>query len=70
MRVWLVPIIASLVMAVPLSALSGVQISKRAPATFRLDSPYTLREPAIVKRAMRERVRLEAALSAQRIPAK
>ncbi len=67
--VWLVPIIASLVMAVPLSALSGVQISKRAPATFRLDSPYTLREPAIVKRAMRERERLETALTLIKHPA-
>jgi membrane glycosyltransferase len=67
--VWLVPIVASLVMAVPLSALSGVQISKRAPATFRLDSPYTLREPAIVKRAMRERARLETALAPVKHPA-
>jgi membrane glycosyltransferase len=59
---WLVPIVASLVLAVPLSALSGVQISPRAPATFRLDSPYTLREPPIVQRAVRERARLALAL--------
>lgn len=66
---WLVPIVASLVLAVPLSALSGVHISKRAPATFRLDSPYTLREPAIVQRALRERARLTLALAAPKAPA-
>lgn len=66
---WLVPIIASLVLAVPLSALSGVQISNRAPATFRLDSPYTLREPAIVRQAMRERERLSVALATPKAPA-
>ncbi|MEH6646093.1 glucans biosynthesis glucosyltransferase MdoH [Sulfitobacter sp.] len=65
---WLVPIIASLVLAVPLSALSGVQISNRAPATFRLDSPYTLREPAIVRHAMRERARLALALASPKAP--
>lgn len=59
---WLVPIVASLVLAVPLSALSGVQISQNAPATFRLDSPYTLREPSIVRRAVQERARLALAL--------
>ena len=59
---WLVPIVASLVLAVPLSALSGVQISQNAPATFRLDSPYTLREPSIVQRAVQERARLALAL--------
>lgn len=67
--VWLAPIVASLVLAVPLSALSGVEISPRAPATFRLDSPYTLREPAIVQRAMRERARLTLALEARPLKA-
>ncbi len=66
---WLVPIVFSLVMAVPLSALSGMVISKRAPATLRLDSPYTLREPAIVKHALRERARLSQTLAAQKVPA-
>jgi len=66
--VWLVPIVASLVLAVPLSALSGVRISARAPATFRLDSPYTLREPAIVRRALRERALVGAALSQPEAP--
>jgi len=66
---WLVPIVASLVLAVPLSALSGVEMSKRAPAPFRLDSPYTLREPAIVQNAMRERARLTLLLDAKELPA-
>ncbi len=66
---WLVPIMMSLLLAVPLSALSGMQVSERTRATFRLDSPYTLREPAIVQRAMRERARLEVALKAREIPA-
>ncbi|UWR21642.1 glucans biosynthesis glucosyltransferase MdoH [Sulfitobacter sp. S190] len=67
---WLVPIVASLVLAVPLSALSGVTIPRSAPATLRLDSPYTLREPAIVRSAMKERARLGAMLNGpQNIPA-
>ncbi|MEQ6202379.1 glucans biosynthesis glucosyltransferase MdoH [Sulfitobacter sp. HNIBRBA2951] len=67
--VWLLPIMASLVLAVPLSALSGVAISKNAPATLRLDNPNTLRNPAIVRRAMAERARLEAALNVSKLPA-
>ncbi len=59
---WLLPIMISLLLAVPLSALSGVVIPARAPAALRLDSPYTLREPAIVQRARQERARLELAL--------
>ncbi|QUJ77924.1 glucans biosynthesis glucosyltransferase MdoH [Sulfitobacter albidus] len=60
---WLAPIVASLVLAVPLSALSGVKISKNAPSTLRMESPYTLREPAIVKHAMAERARFGALLA-------
>lgn len=67
---WLMPIMASLVLAVPLSALSEVQVSRRAGSTFRLDSPYTLREPAIVQRALQERARIELALDAADITAK
>ena len=66
---WLVPIVTSLVLAAPLSALSGVRISPRAPASLRLDSPYTLREPAIVKRAMVERARLTDSLKQPVLPA-
>ncbi|MGJ8594344.1 glucans biosynthesis glucosyltransferase MdoH [Sulfitobacter sp.] len=66
---WLVPIVFSLVFSVPLSALSGMQVSERASAAFRLDSPYTLREPAIVRHALQERARLEGLLRAKDIPA-
>ncbi len=60
---WLVPIMASLVLAVPLSALSGAKLSSRAP--FRLDSPNTLREPAIVARARCARAHLREVLAAE-----
>ena len=66
---WLVPIVFSLVFSVPLSALSGMHVSERASAAFRLDSPYTLREPAIVRHALQERARLEGLLRAKDIPA-
>jgi len=61
---WLLPIMASLLLAVPLSALSGVKIANRAP--FRLDSPHTLREPAIVTRAMGARAHLRDVLAAEK----
>ncbi|KEJ89785.1 glucans biosynthesis glucosyltransferase MdoH [Sulfitobacter donghicola] len=67
--VWLAPIMISLLMAVPLSALSGMKVPENAPAPLRLDSPFTLREPAIVRRAQRERERLEITLAARDIPA-
>lgn len=60
---WLLPIVISLTLAVPLSALSGVSISSHAPDTLRMESPYTLREPAIVRRAMEERRRIGAMLA-------
>ncbi|WP_299415416.1 glucans biosynthesis glucosyltransferase MdoH [uncultured Sulfitobacter sp.] len=66
---WLVPIMLSLLLAVPLSAMSGVRVSPHAPAPLRLDSPNSLREPAIVKRAALERTRLQAALAAAKLPA-
>jgi membrane glycosyltransferase len=56
---WLVPIVASLVMAVPLSALSSLNLARRAPEGFRLDSPYTLREPRIVTSARSNRALLK-----------
>ncbi len=58
---WLVPIVASLVLAVPLSALSARPLPAGAPV--RLDTPYTLREPAILRTALRERARIMARLS-------
>ncbi len=59
---WLTPIIVSLVLAVPLSALSGVNLLRHAPPALRIDSPHTLREPAIVTRARLERDRMKALL--------
>jgi membrane glycosyltransferase len=67
---WLVPIVASLVMAVPLSALSGLDIAACAPRGLRMDSPNALREPAIVKRARAARQQIKAqVLAAETIAA-
>ena len=52
---WLIPIMTSLCLAVPLSALSAVPLSERLPGALRMDSPNTLREPAIVSQARTER---------------
>jgi membrane glycosyltransferase len=59
---WLAPIVASLCLAVPLSALSAVNIAKRWPGGFRMDSPNTLREPAIVLKARKERAQMQRML--------
>lgn len=67
---WLVPIVFSLVMAVPLSALSGVNVSSRAPEKLRMDSPHTLREPQIFTRAKAARAGIKAELDADKMPAK
>ncbi|TMM51650.1 glucans biosynthesis glucosyltransferase MdoH [Sulfitobacter sabulilitoris] len=58
---WLIPIVGSLCLAVPLSALSAVDLS-RGMAGLRMDSPLTLREPAIVSHARAERSRLRSLL--------
>ncbi|MEM8576909.1 MAG: glucans biosynthesis glucosyltransferase MdoH, partial [Pseudomonadota bacterium] len=47
---WLLPIAASLALAVPLSALSAVDVS-RGPRGLRMDTPLSLREPQIVRAA-------------------
>lgn len=65
---WLVPIALSLVLAVPLSALSALNIAKRAPAGLALNSPYTLREPAILTEALAARARIKAQITAD-VPA-
>ena len=62
MSPWLLPIIASLLLAVPLSALGSLNLVRHAPRMLRLDSPNTLREPAIVTRARVERARMGALL--------
>ncbi|MEO0938123.1 MAG: glucans biosynthesis glucosyltransferase MdoH [Pseudomonadota bacterium] len=56
---WLVPIAASLALAVPLSALSAVRVA-RGPRGLRMDSPLTLREPAIARAARDARVALKS----------
>ncbi|MGJ5618453.1 glucans biosynthesis glucosyltransferase MdoH [Sulfitobacter sp. MF3-043] len=67
---WLVPIVFSLVLSVPLSALSALNIAGRAPEGLRLDSPHTLREPGIVTRARAERALLKGQLTAaDKVPA-
>ncbi|PJI84262.1 membrane glycosyltransferase [Yoonia maricola] len=57
---WLAPIAFSLVLAAPLSKLSGMRVSDLAYRVLRLDSPQNLREPRVVRRARDERARLKA----------
>lgn len=52
---WVIPIALSLALAVPLSKLSALRITSRTPKPFRLDTPQSLREPRIVRRARIER---------------
>lgn len=64
---WLIPIAFSLLLAVPLSALSAVNISGRAG--LRMDSPNTLREPRIVTNAKKERAAFKGLLDRSKVPA-
>jgi len=61
---WLFPIMASLLMSVPLSALSG-----RTAARLRLDNPLTLREPTIVSDARTARAEMRAQIDTPNIAA-
>ena len=61
---WLIPIMASLLLAVPLSALSATTAS-----ALRLDNPLTLREPSIVGHARIARADLRAQIEARDIAA-
>ncbi|MFK7837743.1 MAG: glucans biosynthesis glucosyltransferase MdoH [Sulfitobacter sp.] len=65
---WLLPIAASLLLAVPLSALSSLNIARRAPRGLAMNSPYTLREPAIVTRAKKARAQVKSHLTVK-VPA-
>jgi membrane glycosyltransferase len=65
---WLLPIALSLVLAVPLSALSALNLASRAPRSLALNSPYTLREPAIVTRAKVARAQIKDQLTSN-VPA-
>jgi len=60
---WLLPIAAGLLLAVPLSALSALNIAKCAPRSLAMNSPYTLREPKIVMRARLARAQIKAQLT-------
>ncbi|WP_298837514.1 glucans biosynthesis glucosyltransferase MdoH [uncultured Roseobacter sp.] len=66
---WLIPIAASLCLAVPLSALSALPVSRHMPGPLSMNSPYTLREPAIVSRARVQRRRLADLLRNAGMPA-
>ena len=66
---WLAPIAVSLLLAVPLSALSALPVARFLPAGMRMESPQTLREPGIVKRARLERNRLRDLLHVTGLPA-
>ena len=60
---WLIPIAASLLLAVPLSALSARDVSRSMPAGLALHSPYTLREPPILRHAKAARAEIKAQLT-------
>jgi membrane glycosyltransferase len=66
---WLIPIAASLILAVPLSALSAVSVSRFLPRALTMQSPVVLREPGIVSRARAGRQDMAAALSNAHIAA-
>jgi membrane glycosyltransferase len=66
---WLLPIMISLVLAVPLSALSSVTIGQRVPAALRLDNPLTLREPTIVSHARAARAEMRVRIAPPNIAA-
>ena len=66
---WLLPIAASLLLAVPLSALSAYPLARIDQSGLRLDSPLTLREPAIVTRARVARATMADELNTARIAA-
>lgn len=62
---WLLPIAISLAFAVPLSWLSGVDLSKRRWSARQMGTPEIINAPPIIRRAMAERRRAAATLEAQ-----
>ncbi|WP_226780525.1 glucans biosynthesis glucosyltransferase MdoH [Oceaniglobus trochenteri] len=60
---WLLPIAVSLVMAVPLSALSGVNLANRRWSSRQLGTPESINAPRIIRSAMVERRRFAALLA-------
>ncbi|MBM7066135.1 glucans biosynthesis glucosyltransferase MdoH [Actibacterium sp. 188UL27-1] len=67
--IWLLPIAASLLLAVPLSALSAWRIGSDAPKPAQLSTPETLRAPPIVQMAQVERARLKSQIDAEPLSA-
>ncbi|MEJ6402901.1 glucans biosynthesis glucosyltransferase MdoH [Yoonia sp. 2307UL14-13] len=61
---WLLPIALSLALAIPLSALSGVDLSKRRWAARYMGTPEIINAPPIIRRAMVERRHAARALEA------
>jgi len=59
---WLIPIAISLAFAVPLSALSGVNLDSRRWSANQLGTPEIINAPAIIKDAMAQRKRFAAYL--------
>jgi membrane glycosyltransferase len=66
---WLIPIAASLLLAVPLSALSALPVARYLPRAMAMNSPVTLREPGIVRAARDKRGALHTLLHGTRLPA-
>jgi membrane glycosyltransferase len=62
---WLSPIVFSLTFAVPLSAMSALRLSANLPKALRLESPHSLREPAILTRARAARSELATHMAAE-----
>lgn len=60
---FLIPIGASLLFAVPLSAAGTIRLSDRKGSWFRLETPHTIREPGIVSAARTERRRMQDVLA-------
>jgi membrane glycosyltransferase len=54
---WLLPIAVSLVLAIPLSALSGINLSNRRWSSRQMGTPEHLNAPQIIRTAMIERRR-------------
>lgn len=61
---WLLPIAVSLIGAVPLSALSGVNLGRKGWSGRQLGTPEHLNAPRIIRVAMAERERFAAVLAA------
>ena len=66
---WLLPIAASLILAVPLSLLSGQPVNACLPRALRMNNPHSLREPHILTKAKMARSAMERAVTASKIPA-